>query len=225
MPDKLRRPTYANLTATLALVLAVAGGGVSVAAGLGRNTVGSPQIKDGQVRTADLGGGAVTGAKVKDGSVTGADVAEGTLGEVPSATDADEAAHATSADQAATALAAANADYASRAGTTDSVLYATVFGYFAEGEEPYIQQSQSRGAVSIARTSVGSVGQYRVTFDRDVSSCTALAAISSPAGNAIESGGTAATANVAGQPTAKLVQTRNIAGDLADRHFAISVLC
>ncbi|WP_193607208.1 hypothetical protein [Nocardioides lijunqiniae] len=87
-----RRLTYANVVSTLALVIAVGGGGAAVAAGLAKNSVGSPQIRDGAVKRADLGRGSVVSAKVKDGSVTGADVKEASLGRVPSAKRADAAA-------------------------------------------------------------------------------------------------------------------------------------
>lgn len=69
------RFTFANTAATAALVLAVAGGGTAAfAAGLAKNSVGSPQIKNGQVKTADLGKNAVTTAKIKNGTVSLADV-------------------------------------------------------------------------------------------------------------------------------------------------------
>lgn len=69
------RFTYANTAATAALVLAVAGGGTAAfAAGLAKNSVGSPQIKNGQVKTADLGKNAVTSAKVKNGTLSLADL-------------------------------------------------------------------------------------------------------------------------------------------------------
>jgi hypothetical protein len=64
-----RRLTYANIVSTLALVVAVGGGGAAVAAGLQKNSVGSPQIKNGQVKTADLAANAVTGKKVKESSL------------------------------------------------------------------------------------------------------------------------------------------------------------
>jgi hypothetical protein len=66
--------SFANLASATALAVALAGGGYAVAAQhLPRNSVGSPQIKNGAVKSKDL----------KDGAVTGADVAEATLGEVP----------------------------------------------------------------------------------------------------------------------------------------------
>ncbi len=67
--------TYSNIAATAALAIAVSGvGGVAYAAGLANNSVGSPQIKNGQVKTADLGGNSVTGGKVKAGSLAQSDL-------------------------------------------------------------------------------------------------------------------------------------------------------
>ncbi|MEZ0577583.1 hypothetical protein [Nocardioides sp. MH1] len=67
--------TYSNLTSSVALVLALSGvGGAAYAAGLAVNSVGSPQIKDGQVKTADLGKDAVTSNKVKTGGLTLSDL-------------------------------------------------------------------------------------------------------------------------------------------------------
>ena len=61
---------YSNVASSVALVIAVSGvGGVAYAAGVANNSVGSPQIKDGQVKTVDLGKAAVTGKKVKAGSI------------------------------------------------------------------------------------------------------------------------------------------------------------
>jgi hypothetical protein len=74
------RFSYANVVATTALVLVVVGGGgTAVAAGLAKNSVGSPQIKNGQVKTVDLGAGSVKGPKVADESLTGADVSPDSL--------------------------------------------------------------------------------------------------------------------------------------------------
>lgn len=68
---KLRsRLTYANVTATLALVIAVAGGTAYAA-----NTVFSADIVDGEVKAADLANNAVRTAKIADGQVTALDLA------------------------------------------------------------------------------------------------------------------------------------------------------
>src|SRR5690242_708372 len=80
------RLSYANVVATLALVLAL--GGVSYAAiKLPKNSVGTKQIKK----------NAVTGAKVKKRTLTGKDINLKKLGTVPSAKSAKTADTATSA--------------------------------------------------------------------------------------------------------------------------------
>ncbi|MCB8971580.1 MAG: hypothetical protein M9964_08240 [Solirubrobacterales bacterium] len=73
---KLRpRLTYANVVATLALVLAIGGGTVYAASKLGKNTVTSKAIKKGAVKTSDLAKNAVNGSKVKDGTIEEGDLA------------------------------------------------------------------------------------------------------------------------------------------------------
>lgn len=79
------RPSYANITATLALVFALGGG--AYAATLPKNSVTSATIKNGQVHAKDLARNAVTGATVKDGSLGAADLAPGTIPVVPTAAD------------------------------------------------------------------------------------------------------------------------------------------
>lgn len=66
-----RRLTYANVVATLALFVAVSGGGFAIASHLTvrssdivKNAVRSKHIKNGQVQTADLAGSAVTSGKL-----------------------------------------------------------------------------------------------------------------------------------------------------------------
>ncbi len=80
--------SYANVAATLALVVAL-GSGTAVAAGLARNSVGSPQLKPGAVKAADLAKNSVTGRSVKKDALTGKDIKESTLGTVPSAAKVD----------------------------------------------------------------------------------------------------------------------------------------
>jgi hypothetical protein len=69
--DKIRpRLSYANVVSTLCLIL-VLGGGAAYAA----NTVGSADIIDGQVKTADIGNKQVRSADLQDASVTNAELA------------------------------------------------------------------------------------------------------------------------------------------------------
>jgi hypothetical protein len=96
------RLTYANVTATLALFVALGGTGYA-AATLQKNSVGTKQLKNGAVTTSKLHQGAVTGSKVAKNSLTGKQINAGTLGTVPSAT------HATTAGSAAPGGAAGGA--------------------------------------------------------------------------------------------------------------------
>lgn len=111
--------TFANVISCLALFVAL--GGLAVAAGLPKNSVGTKQLKKNAVTTAKINDGAVdamkiqdgavgateiqngvigsakiqdraiTGAQIADGSLTGAQVNASTLGTVPSAERANRA--------------------------------------------------------------------------------------------------------------------------------------
>jgi len=70
---------------------------------LGKNSVGTAQLKKNAVTAKKIANNAVITAKVKDDSLTGADVLESSLGKVPSAATADQAASAMSAGHAAAA--------------------------------------------------------------------------------------------------------------------------
>src|SRR5262249_33613258 len=73
------RPSHATVIAYLALFVAL--GGSAYAFHLGKNSVGTKQLRK----------NAVTGAKVKDNSLTGNDINEATLDTVPSAAQARNA--------------------------------------------------------------------------------------------------------------------------------------
>jgi hypothetical protein len=82
--QRTRRISYANVTATLALVMAMSTGGAFAAAKIGssdiaKNAIKSKHIKAGAVQNSDLGANAVTTDKVLDGTLTGADVKDGSL--------------------------------------------------------------------------------------------------------------------------------------------------
>jgi hypothetical protein len=71
--------TYANVVATLALVLALGGGTVYAASQLGKGEVKSKNIAKGAVKGKNLGKNAVTSPKIKDGSIVTGDLAAGVL--------------------------------------------------------------------------------------------------------------------------------------------------
>jgi hypothetical protein len=119
------RPTYASVTATLALFVAL-GGGAYAAGVLPANSVGSKQIKRNAVVRAKIKNNAVDGSKVLDGSLTGDDIKESSLAKIPSAVLADNATNATHSGSSAaldkviyrtaTATAAANSGNGATAG-------------------------------------------------------------------------------------------------------------
>ena len=94
-----RRLTYANVTASLALFLVLAGGSAFAATQLAKNSVGSKQLKanavtsaklkKNAVTTAKIKNNAITAAKIKDGAVSGAKIDTASLGTVPSAKNAE----------------------------------------------------------------------------------------------------------------------------------------
>ena len=94
------RLTYANVISTLALFLVLTGG-AAYAASLGKNSVGTKQLKKNSVTAAKIKKNAVTTAQIKNGSVTGAKVKLGSLGTVPSANTANSATTATTASNLA----------------------------------------------------------------------------------------------------------------------------
>jgi hypothetical protein len=69
---------FANVTATLALFVALGGTGYA-AISIPSNSVGSAQIKPGGVATSDIKANAVTSGKVKDGTLKANDFASGQL--------------------------------------------------------------------------------------------------------------------------------------------------
>jgi len=101
--------TFANVISCLALFIAL--GGLAVAAGLPKNSVGTKQLKknavtaakikngavgatkiqDGAIGAAKIQDRAITGAQIADGSLTGTQVKASTLGIVPSAERANRA--------------------------------------------------------------------------------------------------------------------------------------
>jgi hypothetical protein len=94
--------TYANVVATLALIIAIGGASAFAASQLGKNSVGAKQLKPNAVTTAKIKNEAVVGVKVKKGTLTGTQVNASTLGTVPNAT------HAATSDSASVAKVASS---------------------------------------------------------------------------------------------------------------------
>jgi hypothetical protein len=85
------RPSPALVIAVIALIAALSG---TAYAALGKNSVGTRQLKAKAVTAGKIANNAVTSAKVAKGSLTGADINLSALGTVPSATNAANAGNA-----------------------------------------------------------------------------------------------------------------------------------
>jgi hypothetical protein len=122
-PGLRPRPTYASITATLALFVAL-GGGAYAATALPANSVGSRQLKKHAVANSKIQDHSITGTKLRANSLTGADVNESSLGKVPAATLADHSAASAALDKAtyktATGTAAASSAANAATATCDS---------------------------------------------------------------------------------------------------------
>lgn len=73
-----KRLTYANVMSSIAVFLVI--GGATAFAALGKNTVGSKQLKKNAVVTKKIKNNAVTTPKIKNGAVTGPKLAAGAVG-------------------------------------------------------------------------------------------------------------------------------------------------
>jgi hypothetical protein len=96
-----KRLTYANVMSSIAVFLVI--GGATAFAALGKNSVGTKQLKSNAVTTAKIKKEAVSTKKIKKDAVTGDQVKESTLSTVPSATNATNATNADSAKNASNA--------------------------------------------------------------------------------------------------------------------------
>jgi hypothetical protein len=73
-----KRLTYANVMSSIAVFLVI--GGATAFAALGKNTVGSKQLKKNAVTAAKIKKNAVTTPKIKNGAVTAPKLAAGAVG-------------------------------------------------------------------------------------------------------------------------------------------------
>jgi hypothetical protein len=74
----LPRPRYADVAATLALVVALSGTAYAVTA-LPRNSVDTRSIQHGAVTNPKIAANAIQSTRIKNGTLTGADVADGSV--------------------------------------------------------------------------------------------------------------------------------------------------
>src|SRR5829696_336537 len=93
MQASKRRPSPALIISIIALIAALTS--TAYAAQLGKNSVGSRQLKSKAVTTGKIANNSVTGAKVAKETLTGDDIK---IGQLPPVPNTNEAAHAKNAD-------------------------------------------------------------------------------------------------------------------------------
>jgi hypothetical protein len=139
--------TYANVVATLALFLVLAGGTAFAARQmLPKNSVGSRQIKNGAITAAKIKNGVITGGKIAPKSIGGTQLDLSAIGTVPSAT------HASTADQASSATNAVRATTAERAESVPAP------------EALHVVTTFEPGCSATGTENVGPVGFYKDAF-------------------------------------------------------------
>lgn len=79
MQQFFKRLTYANVMSTMAMFLVLGGATAFAAANLGKNSVGTKQLKANAVTAAKLGNNAVTAKKIRAGAVGGGALAPGSV--------------------------------------------------------------------------------------------------------------------------------------------------
>jgi hypothetical protein len=125
---------YANVTATLALFVAL--GGTGYAAAVAKNSVGSAQIKPSGVANSDIKANAVTSGKVKNGSLLAQDFKSGQLPAGPKgATGATGPAGAPGATGATGAFGAATTRSTTAAADLGSNAKASYDAYCPAGQQ------------------------------------------------------------------------------------------
>jgi hypothetical protein len=197
MLGKLRpHLTYANVAATLALVIAVGGGSAWAAQkirtrNIAYHAVTASKVNYNAITAAKVKNGSLSGRELRDSSVTTEDIRNGTLrsedfgaGQLPKGDKGDKGDPATSLH-----------------GTVSATGVLT-FG---------------SGVTSVVP---GADGVYAVTFDRDVSRCSVVATVANTGGGTVS----AAHAGAA-TPQRVEFRTHDAAGTLEDLPFGFAVFC
>jgi hypothetical protein len=179
------------------VALFVALGGSSYAA----LRIGSKQIVNNGVRSADIRNNDVRGRDIRNDTITGADIRESSLGTVLRADSAGRADTASTANTANTANGLAGE-------------------YFAVVNP---DGTLARGTANVS-SQRSNTGQYYVSTDRNVASCFYVAALGGTP-TADTSGQIAALLDPAFSTNAVFVVTRNTAGSTADKTFTLHIRC
>jgi hypothetical protein len=203
MPRIFGRGRYANVTSTMALIVAL--GGTAYAA----NTIRSSDIVNGQVKRVDIANNAVTSGKVANNSLRVNDFR------------ASDRALLRGPAGAAGLPGATGATGAPGAKGDPGTPGADATTLFAAGDADGSLQ-RSSGGVSVNKFGTG---LYRLTFPESVEGCVAIASIgATTAGNNTQSGGAAATINPSLGVGVTTVRTA-VGATATDLPWATAVFC
>ncbi len=229
------RITYANVTATLALVVALTTGTAYAAATItgadivngtvtqvdvATNSLGTRVIKDGGVKTEDI----------RDANVTSADVLDQSIDDVDLATDSvtgDETAPNSVGTEEIATNGVGGAELGPNSVDADEVVDFALSNQdvgvlFAQVQANGLLD-QSSGGVSSQRVGGAGSGSYSVDFGRDISTCAYVATIGHS--DATSASGQASVADRALNLEAVFVGTAAPDGTVADRPFHLVVVC
>lgn len=198
--------TYANVVATLALIVALGIGTAWAGTHLSKNSVKSKQIKDGAVQNADLASDAVTSGKVKDGSLLGADFAAGSV---------PQGQRGATGPQGVTGPSGATGGQGTPGrDATELFAYVKNNGALLYG----------RGVTSVTKNAGN--GDYTLTFNRDLTSCVGFANVgfgAPPGGGGITPHDQANVTAIAGSQAEVL--TSSPTGTAGDDNFSVAIYC
>jgi len=193
----LRRLSYSNVAATLALALAIGGGTAYAASKIGKSDIAyhavtASKVNFDAITASKVRNSTLSGRDLRDSSVTTADVRNGTLraedfaaGSLPKGEKGDKGDPATTLHGTVTAA-----------------------GALAGGE-------------GVTAVSPADGGVYTVTFDQDVSKCAVIATVAT---TGADDGGTV-TGAPSGSAQQVTFRTRDTAGAAAQRPFQFALFC
>ncbi len=212
MALRLQAPTRGSRLAivltTVIVTTVVLVGGVALAT-VGRNSVGSPQIKNGSiksvdiangtVRAVDIANGTVSTADLKNDSVRGVDIRDGTI---------------------------ASADIADGSVSVDDLAPTLLRWAKVDADAAGAELLSGRGVASVARLGIGI---YEVSFDDPVDGCGWIATLNENVGGIVGSGEIGVELESTAIPNDLFVRTWDSAGVPADLPssdgFTVQVVC
>jgi hypothetical protein len=188
--------------------------GATVVAGLAVMAATAPVVAGNLVDTKDLAKGAVTSPKIAKKAVKTKNLVDGAV-KTPKLADGAVTSPKLGDGAVTSAKLAAGSVGRTQLAPELQPLWAFVWG------GPTI--AKGRGAVSVATE--GAVGNYRLTFDRDISQCGYTATMASPTSTDPEQIGFIDVSTFSADPKAVIVRTRNSDGPLAAHGFTVQVWC